>query len=375
MKLLLKTYKYRLYPTNAQSKAMHETCFLCSLIYNQCLAERKEAYEKDRKTLTVYDQIKTLPDKKAENHRLRGVYAQVLQDVPRRLDRAFQAFFRRVKVGETPGYPKFRTARKYDSFTYPQNGFSIPKEGPGGRLKLVKIGVVKIKFHRSIEGDIKTLTIRRQAGLWYACFSVEVEAKQLETTGKVVGIDLGVTNLAITSDGEFFPPSKNLRKAERKLKRLQRAVSRKQKGSGRRKKAIRQLQRFHVDVANQRKDQAYKMAHALLSRYDAVAMEQLQPLNMVKNHHLAKSIQDASWGILKQVLEVKAVEWGRKIVFVDPKYTSQECSGCGAMVKKTLATRQHNCPNCALSIHRDVNAAINILKKSGLDGAIGDSAA
>lgn len=375
MKQLLKTYKYRLYPNKEQTKRMHDTCFLCSLVYNQCLAERNQAYEDEKKTLTAYTQMKTLPAKKEENPRLNDVYAQVLQDTIRRLDKSFQAFFRRVKTGEKPGYPRFQPARRYDSFTYPQKGFKVLKDGHGGRLQLSKIGTVRIKFHRPIEGEIKTLTIRRKAGKWYACFVVEVE--QLappQKTGKVAGIDFGLTNLAITSNGEFYPPSKHLRTSERKLKRLQRAVSRKVKGSNRRKKAIRQLQVLHDRIANQRKDQAYKVAHSLLQKFDAIAIEDLRPANMMQNGHLAKSIGDASWGILRTALETKAEQWGRVVVPVDPKNTSQECSSCGRIVKKSLSEREHRC-ECGLRIHRDVNAALNILKRSGLGGAYSDSAA
>jgi putative transposase len=311
-----------------------------------------------------------LPSKKQDIPRLKDIHSQVLQDVPRRLDKAFQSFFRRLKTGEQPGYPKFRSARRYDSFTYPQSGFSIKD----GKMHLSKIGHIKIILHRPIEGEIKTLTIRRQAGMWFACFSCEVEVTPLPKTGQVAGIDLGITNLAITNNGEFLPPSKNLRKSEKRLKRLQRAVSRKKKGSHRRKKAIRQLQKLHWRIANQRRDQAFKAAYFLLHHYDALAMEDLQPQNMLKNHHLAKSIADAAWDILANILEFKADEWGRKIVFVDPKYTSQICSRCGAIVKKKLSERQHNC-SCGFSIHRDINAAINILKRSGLVKPIGDSTA
>lgn len=370
---MLKTYKYRIYPTKEQNKKMHDTCFLCSLVYNQSLEERKQAYENEQK-LTVYDQITSLPAKKVVNTRLNEVYAQVLQDTVRRLDKSFQAFFRRVKSGDKPGYPRFHCARNYDSFTYPQKGFEIAKDGTGGRLHLSKIGTVRIKFHRPIEGNIKTLTIRRQAGKWFACFSCEVGASQLPRADAVAGVDLGLTHLAITSDGEFFPPSKHLRSSEKKLKQLQRAVSRKIKGSGRRKKAIRQMQRLHLHIANQRRDQAFKTAHALLTRYDRIALEDLRPKNMLKNHHLAKSIADASWGVLTDILESKAAEWGKEIVYVDPRNTSQECSSCGTIVKKALSVRIHRCPECGLVEDRDVNAARNILKRSGLDEAIRDSA-
>ena len=372
---IFKTFKYRLYPNREQEQKMRDTCFLCSLVYNQFLAERKEAYEKEQKSLSAYTQIKTLPAKKQEMPRLTEVYSQVLQDTARRVDKAFQGFFRRVKNGETPGYPKFKAARRYDSFTYPQSGFKILKDGRGGRLRLSKIGTVKLLMHRPIEGEIKSLTIRRKAGKWYACFSCEVKKRPLPKTGKVVGIDLGITNLAVTSDGEFFPPSKHLRQSERRLKQLQRAVSRKQEGSNRRKKAIRDLQRLHVKVANRRRDQAFKTAYRLFHEYDAVAMESLRPRNMMQNPHLAKSIQDAGWGVLERILHAKANEWDREVVKVDPRGTSQECSACVYTVRKALSERRHICPKCGLDINRDVNVAINILKRSGLGGAIGDSLA
>src|SRR5690606_11967286 len=237
----------------------------------------------------AYDQIKQLPIWKKEDLRLNQVYSQVLQDVVRRLDKAFQAFFRRVKAGEKPGYPRFKSARRYDSFTYPQSGFQLQN----GRLKLAKIGLVKIKMHRPLQGKVKTLTIRRQAGGWYACFSVEVDPAVLPPSNKAVGVDLGLESFAITSDGEFFPSAKYLRKSERKLKQLQRMVSRRQKGSHRRKKAVRQLAKAHAHVANQRRDMAHKIARSLVNRYGLIAVEDLNVKEMLKNHHLAKSISDA----------------------------------------------------------------------------------
>jgi len=211
---MLKTFKYKLYPTKAQRQTMHETTFFCSLVFNQCLAQRKEGWEKEQKSITYYDQIKQLPDMREKDIRYQSVHSQVLQDTVSRVDKSFQNFFRRVKAGETPGYPRFKSARRYDSFTYPQSGFSIKDQK---KLRLSKIGDVKIKLHRPIEGEIKTLTISRQADGWFACFSCEVESNPLPSTGKDVGVDVGLENFAITSDGEFFPPIKDLRKAEKKI--------------------------------------------------------------------------------------------------------------------------------------------------------------
>jgi len=357
---MLKTYKYKLYPTKAQRQTMHETTFLCSLIYNQCLSQRKEAWEKEKKSITCYDQIKQLPDMREKDIRYQSVHSQVLQDTVSRVDKSFQNFFRRVKAGEKAGYPRFKSARRYDSFTYPQSGFKLN----GKKLSLSKIGDVKIKLHRPIEGKIKTLIIRRQADGWFACFSCEVEENPLPFTGKSVGVDVGLENFAITSDGEFFPPIKDLRKSEKKIKRAQREVSRRKK-SKRRKRAVWRLKRAHLRVANKRRDTHHKVARKLVDKYDTIAIENLSIDNMIKNHHLAKSISDAGWYSFSLILMSKAEEAGRQVVKVDPKFTSQVCSGCKAIVKKELKERWHSC-ECGCELHRDVNAAINILTKANI---------
>lgn len=357
---MLKTYKYRLYPTKEQSKKMHETCFLCSLVYNQLLEERRESWEIGGISLKCFDQIKSLPLKKEDNPRLKEVFSQVLQDVARRVDKTYQAFFRRVKAGETPGYPRFKSARRYDSFTYPQLGFSLD----GNKLTLSKIGPVKIKLHRSLNGKVKTLTIRKQNAKWYACLSVEVEAVPLPPTGRSCGVDVGLEKFVTTSDGEMIDNPRQLRQAEKRLKQHQRRVSRRKKGSNRRKKAVRELARCHEKVANHRRDLHHKVARSLVDRYDVIAIEYLQVKNMIQNHNLAKSIADAGWGNFRLILTSKAESAGRKVVEVDPKYTSQLCSQCGAVVKKKLYQRWHRCPACGLSIDRDINAAINILKRA-----------
>jgi len=342
---------------------MHETLFACSLVYNHCLAQRKETWEKTQQSITCYDQIQQLPALKKEDERYQTVYSQVLQDAVGRVDKAFQNFFRRVKRGEKPGYPRFRSARRCDSFTYPQSGFKV-----GKKLTLSKIGDVRIKLHRPIEGKIKTLTIHRQADGWFACFCCDVDNQSLPPTGESVGVDVGLENFATTSDGEFFPPMKYLRKAEKQVKRAQRVVSRRKKGSRRRRKAVSVLKRAHQRVANKRRDTHHKVARALVNRYDVIVIEDLSASNMVKNHHLAKSISDAGWYTFSMILSHKAAEAGRRVVKVDPHYTSQTCSSCGAIAKKSLSERWHAC-ECGCELHRDVNAALNI-KHKGLDGAI-----
>jgi putative transposase len=356
---MFKTYRYRLYPTKSQEQALQNMLFLCCLVYNRCLAERRDAWQNERKTLTAYDQINKLPLWKKEDPRLKETNAQVLQDAVRRLDKTFQAFFRRVKAGEKPGYPRFKSEKRYDSFTYPQGNFQIQNK----RISLSRVGLIKIKEHRPLQGNVKTLTIRRQADGWYACFSVEVESVILPPSQKAIGIDLGVESFAITSDGEFFPAAKNLRKAEQKLKRLQRMVSRRRKGSNRRRKAVKLLARAHLRIANQRKDTAHKVARSLVNRYGLIAVEDLNIQGMLSNHHLSKSISDAGWRIFVNILKAKAAEAGRQVIEVDHRNTSQACSGCGVLVPKPLSQRWHECQGCGTSLHRDVNAARNILRK------------
>lgn len=366
---MLVAYKYRLYPTSEQKQSIRFTLERCRLLYNRLLDERIHAYRDERRSLNYYDQASTFNERKSAIPTLRQVYAQVLQDVARRLDKAFKAFFRRVKSGESPGFPRFKPATQYDSFTYPQGGFKLDRN----KLKLSKIGDVKIKLHRPVEGKIKTCTIIQKNGKYYACLSAEVESKPLPQCKDAVGVDLGIKTLAVTSDGEYFESPKYLRKSEKHLNRLQRSVSRKKKGSNRRKKAVHALARLHERVTNQRKDYAHKVSRKLVNRYGLIVFEDLKVIGMTKNHNLAKSIADSGWSQLVAFTTYKAESAGRVVKQVDPCNTSQLCSNCGEIVKKKLNDRQHRCPYCGFVADRDENAAINILKR-GSDGAFGESA-
>ena len=276
------SFKYRLYPNPRQRQVIDETLEHCRLLYNRLLAERKEAYEKSGKTLSYVAQANSFPVRKAAIPALTSLHSQVLQDVAKRLDKAFQAFFRRVKHGEKPGYPRFKSFGRYHSFTYPQGGYQIYDQR---LLHLSKIGDIKIKLHRPIEGTIKTCTLITKNGCYYAVFSCEVEAVSMAPSQAMMGGDLGIKHLLVTSDGECFDHPKSLRKAERKLKRLQRAVARKKKGSRRRQKAVRRLAKAHEQVANQRRDTAHKIARRLVNSYDLIALEDLNAQGRLKNHH------------------------------------------------------------------------------------------
>ncbi len=360
--MVLKAFQYRLYASKAQSEALLEMLETCRRLYNRSLAERRDAYEREGKSLNYYDQANTLREQRKRNPYLARVNYSATQDVLRRLDKAFQAFFRRLKAGEKPGYPRFKPKGRYDSMTFPAYGDGCRLKDK--RLYLQNVGRVKLKLHRPLKGRIKTVTVRRKADSWYASFACEVEAVPLPPSDNMCGVDLGLETFAVTSDGEFFPAVKYLRKAARNLKRLQRRVSRREKGSNRRRRAVRQLARTHLHIANQRKDTAHKVARSLVKRYGLIAVEDLRVNNMLKNHRLAGSISDAGWNLFVNILKAKAAEAGRQVVEVDPRNTSQTCSGCGRIVQKPLSKRWHSCPVCGTSLHRDVNAAINILHRA-----------
>jgi len=277
-----------------------------------------------------------------------------------RVDRAFQAFFRRLREGQTPGYPRFHGRDRYNSFTYPQVREHGGARLDNGFLALSKIGRIAVRWSRPLEGTAKTVTISREADGWYACFScADVPVQPLPATGQETGIDLGIEAFATLSDGtRVFHPGW-YRKAERALKTAQRHVSRRKKGSARRRKAVALLAKAHQRVRRQRADFHHKTALALVRANDVIYHEDLQTANMVRNHHLAKSISDAGWSAFLSILSFKAACAGRSVVAVTPAFTSQRCSGpgCGAIVQKGLSVRWHRCPECGTSLHRDHNAA------------------
>jgi putative transposase len=275
---------------------------------------------------------------------MQRVHSQVLQNVAVRVDLAFKAFFRRVKAGEQPGYPRFKGKDWYESFTYPQAGWSVSE----GAVKLFKIGSVKAKLHRPITGKIKTCTVCRQNNKWYVCFVVELETASLPKTGKTIGVDVGLEKFAALSDGTFVENPRFFRKEEKELAKAQR------KGKA--------VSRIHERIKNRRHNLVHQLSRKLVNENDVLVVEKLATKKMLSNHHLAKSISDASWAMFRSVLTNKAESAGRIIVAVNPAYTSQDCSGCGNRAKKPLKVRWHFCPNCGLSLDRDTNAAINIMR-------------
>ena len=358
---MLKSFKYRIYPTKSQRSRMERTLDLCRWVYNQTLAYRKDAWEKEGRSTSKYETHNLLPEWKVEKPELIEVHSQVLQNVQERVEMAFKAFFRRVKSGEKPGYPRFRGRRWYDSFTYPQSGFKLLC----GKLRLSKVGDVKIKLHRPIEGKIKRLTIRRTStGKWFACFSVEIDdpPKPPWKDGLMVGIDVGLESFATLSNGEMIDNPRFFRSEEKALAKAQRRLSLCEKGTPDRMKALKVVQRIHERIANKRYYFAHQVSHDLIERFGLIAIEDLSITKMLKNHCLAKSISDAAWRMLVTITSYKAESAGSIVVLVDPRNTSQLCSRCGLKVKKSLSDRVHECPQCGLVMDRDENAAINILR-------------
>jgi putative transposase len=388
-------YKFRLYPTCKQFARLQETLDACRNLYNAALTERRDAYtfhvrqhpnyydeptrkERSREiAINYYSQANQLPEIKDLREEYTDIHSQVLQDVLRRVQKAFDAFFRRCKNGEEPGYPRFQGKGRYDSFTYPQSGFSLTHDN---RVCLSKLGSIKVKFHRQIKGTIKTCTIKREGDAWYVVFACEVEPERLGDNADAIGIDLGLLHFATLSTGETIENPRHYRKAEKRLERVQQALSRKKRGSTRRRKAVKQVGKAHRKIANQRKDFLHKASRQLVNVYGTIVFEELQPANMSRRPKpkqdetgkylpngaaakggLNKSIVDAGWAMFQQFCTYKAENAGREVLFVNPKYTSQVCSGCGTVKKKELSERWHSC-ECGTELDRDHNAALNILR-------------
>jgi len=334
--------------------------------YNALLAERKDAWEQRQETITKTIQLRRVKERRATNPYAAVTHSHILQVVATDLDRAFQSFFRRVRAGETPGYPRFRGQNRWRSFGLKElgNGFSLD----GRRLRVHGVGRIAVRWHRPLEGAIKTVRISKKAGHWYASFSCIVDAPvPLPTTGKSVGVDVGLAHLLTLSTGERVANPRWYRAGQARLRVMQRRIARRTQGGRNRRTAIAQVQRQHERVTNERKDYLDKVVSGLVAHYDTIAIENLRVTTMVKNHRLSKSIMDAGWSYVTHHLTDKAASAGRVVCAVDPAYTSKTCSGCGALFTQeiNLSVRWVTCASCGVSLDRDQNAAINILKRAG----------
>jgi len=356
-----KTYKEKLRPTPAQEQAFDEILWRCRTLYNAALEQRITAWQRCHISVSRYEQEAELKELRAELPEYASIHSHLLQDVLARLDKTYQAFFRRVQRGEKAGFPRFKSRNAYHSFTFKEYGNGARLDN--GRLVLAKIGRVRVHWSRPVEGTPKTVTISREADGWYVAIScANVPVQPFPPTGQETGIDLGIESFATTADGErVFTPA-CYRKGERYLAMCQRRVSRRKQGSKRCAKAVKLLAKSHQHIGSQRRDFHHKEARKLVRQYDAIYHEDLRIRNMVLNHHLAKSISDAGWGAFLTILTFKAASAGKRVQAVNPAFTSQTCSGCGVIVAKGLSVRWHQCPECGTSLHRDHNAALNILR-------------
>ena len=358
-------YKFRMYPNRQQVAQLELTLDTCRYLYNLALADRKNVYETEGIGQSYEDQAAKLTVER-KNGNFNSIYAHCLQDVLRRLDKSFKAFFRRVKAGEEPGYPRFKGEGWYKSFTYPdsETGYKLD----GSKLTLSKIGSIRIFKHREVEGKIKTCTIKKDnLGHWYAILISEVEDVSPIEPKTAIGVDVGLKSLVALSGGETVEYPRYYVMAEKKLAAAQRNLSRKKKGSANRRKAKAKVAKISQDVQHHRDEFLHQLSKMLVDSADLIVFENLNISCMLKNHHLAKHIQDHAWGKLIQFTQSKAAKAGKVVELVDARYTSQKCSQCGIMVPKTLAERVHICPNCGLEMDRDINASLNI-RTLGLRG-------
>lgn len=408
-KEIRKAYRYELKPTKKQEVILNKTIGICRHLYNLGLEQKKKAYENGKWSISCYEQINQLPELRQKCTEFNDVYAQILQNVIRRIDTTYQNFFRRVKNNNTdssryekPGFPRFKGYGRYDSFTFPQYGYGCnivdkkgQKDDKGDIIKLSKIGNIKFIKHRELEGVVKIVTIKKEVDKFFVVFVcqqyIEVPSQKQytnieELNQKSIGIDMGLSNLATLSNGKKIEPPKYLRESEKILAKHQRRLARKQRDekeiiddreSKRQKKEIKKkikvnsknrekerikVAKIHRTIVNQRRNFNHEVSRTLVNNFDLISFEKLSIQNMVKNHRLAKSISDASWYQLQMFTSYKA-EWAGKIVeFVDPKYTSQNCSRCGKLIGRFDETFE--CPFCNLSINVHVNASINIRDRS-----------
>jgi len=414
---MMKAFKYRLYPTRKQTEKLQTTLDLCRELYNAALLERREAWRMTAKvpvemvgnvavinyakptgtSISYEDQSAQLPEIKESRPEYREVYSQVLQDVLKRVDKAFKAYFKRCKEGKTPGFPRFQGYDRYDSFTYPQ--IEKLKGKPtvaieNGKVILPKIGHIKVKQHRPLEGKAKTCTIKREGNCWYAVVTCEVEALvKLPYTDLPIGIDMGLKHFMTDSNGDTVDNPRFFRKSHGRLKKKQQRLSKRRNKSHRRKRSAQLVGKAHKTIRNQRRDFHHKEARILVDTFETIVFEDLSMHHMVKRPKakqdengrylpngaaakggLNKSILDAGWGAFIELVKHKAECAGVTVYEVDPRKTSQMCSACGEEGEhKDLSVRTHICIHCGVVLDRDHNAAVNILNR-GLGRSLRETA-
>ena len=362
---MILSYQYRVQPTERQHRALERILESQRQLYNAALQERRDAYRLRGITLGYVDQCRGLTELRQICPEHSAVPVTLQRGTLKRLDRAYRAFFRRVSRGEKPGFPRFRGRGHFASFSFSEfRGLRFARD----RLEFCGMpGRLRIHLHRPIpEGSrIKCCTFHREGKGWFVAFAVEIPPGQPRKTKRAVGIDLGIETFAALSDGGFIPNLRAGRHAEAKIAEAQRALCRKRPGSRARKTACAALARRHAAVVRQRQNYLHQASARLVRDYDVVAVESLNVLAL-SSGFLCKAVRDASWAHFLDLLMYKAERAGVRVIEVCARHTSQQCSGCGVLVNKELNVRRHECPNCHLSLDRDLNAARNILNRAGM---------
>jgi putative transposase len=368
---MLRTYKYLLRPNTEQAKQLDFLLWQSRLVYNAALEQRIITYQKTGQGIGYGAQWAYFRDVRRENPATLGqVNASSLQQLLRRLDRSFSAFFRRLKAGEKPGFPRFKSRMRFKSIEYTYGDGCKLHQDKNGRMSFYvqNVGQIRMCYHRAIPlgAVIKHAVIKQVGERWYLCLMMEIPiavGKHIPS-GNQVGIDVGLKSLAALSSGKLIENPQWLREKLPKLRRLQRHVCRQLKGSHRQQETCHQIARLHEHIANQRADYLHKVSIRLVIENDLIAIENLTLGFMNLNGHLSLSSHDAGFGLFRQMLEYKAEEAGIQVIAVNPSNTTLVCSGCGNVVLKGVSVRVHACPSCGLVLDRDVNAARNILAKA-----------
>lgn len=357
------TYRYRLLPSKRQHAALMGICESQRQLYNAALEERIDCYRKTGKSLSFNDQAKSLTVCRRDIPEMAALPVLLQRWTLKRLDDAFAGFFRRVRAkNRTPGFPRFRNKDRWKSFGI--LGFT-GMCGDGKRLRIKGIpSRIRVHLHRKFPPDanVRSCVVSRDGRGWVICLAVSVAAAEKREVNNVVGVDLGLKVFAYCSDGVIVPNPRIARKAERKMRTAQRALARCKRSSNRRHKVKARLTRLHTKITNTRSTWLHQQSAMLVNRTDLIAVEDLNIKNMIRHPTLARSISDASWSKFLGFLAYKAEKAGVYFIKVNPRNTSQKCSGCGELVPKSLAVRTHSCSHCGLVIDRDLNAAHNILR-------------
>ena len=361
--MVLKTYKYRLYPNKQQEILLQKTFGCCRFVYNQTLYYRKKLYENESKNMNKFSCNQYVNQVlKKEFEWLKEVDSLALANAQMNLDKAYKNFFRDKSVG----FPKFKS-KKNNNKSYTTNNQNGTIYIENNKIKLPKLkSMIKIKLHRKFTGTIKSCTIsQKPSGKYFISILVDCENKLLPKNNNKVGIDLGIKEFAITSDGEFFNNPKWLRKSLKKLNKLQKDLSRKKKGSNNRNKQRIKVAKLYEKITNQRQDFLHKLSHYIINENQVIVIEDLKVSNMLKNHKLAQAISEVSWFEFRRQLEYKSKWYGRKLIIAPSNYaSSQLCSHCGNKSSQTkdLSCRTYKCPVCGMIMDRDLNASKNLLK-------------